>query len=96
MWLSEEEAKTKWCPFYRVSISGESTTDNRGGAYSPLLNENCIASDCIMWQKRKVTIADYHAHARYQPDGSYLIDEFGMKKIKEMEKMGYCKMARDY
>ena len=80
MWISEEEAKTKWCPFYKVNIGD---------------NENCIADKCIMWQKRKPVIADYHVYAQYQPDGSYLVGEFGMKKIKEMEKMGYCKMARD-
>lgn len=33
--MTEEQAKTKWCPMVKVGI------DN---------NFNCVASDCMMWR----------------------------------------------
>ena len=44
--MTEEEAKTKWCPMIRFTSaqSGLDSFENRGSACM------CIASDCMMWQ----------------------------------------------
>ena len=39
--MTEEEARTKWCPHVRFPDAG-----NRSEYY----NSKCIASDCMMWK----------------------------------------------
>ena len=63
--MTEDEAKTKWCPFYQVATSGGDTstfeTDNRPPEHE--LRENvwhptgkvheqcrCIGSACMAWR----------------------------------------------
>jgi len=47
--MTEEEAKTKWCPMVRESISPvDDTSINRDVGDC---HYNCIASDCAMWVK---------------------------------------------
>jgi hypothetical protein len=50
--MTEDEAKTKWCPHVRV-LSDEGSmviaTVNRGGGLQA--DANCIASDCMMWRE---------------------------------------------
>lgn len=51
--MTEEEAKTKWCPMSRSIHVGRLM----GGSYASPTNKNaehsrCIASDCMMWRKR--------------------------------------------
>jgi hypothetical protein len=41
--MTEEEAKTKWCPMTRA---GNAAGCNRSDATT-----NCIGSDCMMWTK---------------------------------------------
>ena len=43
--MTEEEAKTKWCPHFRVKhyTTAAAIPDNTLDA------ECCIASDCMMW-----------------------------------------------
>lgn len=59
MTLTEEEAKTKWCPFTRIVMKGYRDSDallataNRdsidaGSGLGPTCN--CIASDCMAWR----------------------------------------------
>jgi hypothetical protein len=50
--LTEEEAKTKWCPFARtpiyIDIAAASTNRNlKGGA---LPSSSCIGSSCMSWR----------------------------------------------
>lgn len=48
MMLTEEEAKTKWCPFVRmVDLRESDDTFNRVGPPAAL---NCIASACMAWR----------------------------------------------
>ena len=47
--MTEQEARTKWCPSVRVELFGNAVVVNR---YKGKLEEtyNCIASDCMMWR----------------------------------------------
>lgn len=53
MILTEEEARTKWCPEVRFVIGPNTPTwqgswwDSRGETGKPPL---CIASNCMMWR----------------------------------------------
>lgn len=49
--MTEDEAKTKWCPFVRLVISdiGEAKTDNRDFDYGDG-TPSCIASECMAWR----------------------------------------------
>lgn len=50
--MTEEEAKTKWCPFSRVMMwepqEGQNPAVNRN-----LADVNCIASGCMAWRWRR-------------------------------------------
>jgi hypothetical protein len=46
--MTEEEAKTKWCP---MSRSGEYFSTNRGSDGITYDTDSCIASDCMMWRQ---------------------------------------------
>ena len=50
--MTEEEAKTKWCPEARVfdSDGGSAAGANRKLGYDWASRTNCIASDCMMWR----------------------------------------------
>lgn len=63
MILSQEEARTKWCPMARVAMPVNQTanrvatsllkiSDERDHAYFSEQVENCkcIASECMMWR----------------------------------------------
>ena len=52
--MTEDEARTKWCPMVRFHFSREAAYDNK-----PLVDGEpppqetvalCIASDCMMWK----------------------------------------------
>lgn len=48
--MTEEEARTKWCPFVRIGnyLSGGSL--NRDPTGEIKANMKCIASDCMAWR----------------------------------------------
>ena len=55
MILTEEEARTKWCPMVRASAvayvdGGTDDFDNRGKTTLTPKSACCIASECMMWQ----------------------------------------------
>lgn len=52
MILTEEEAKTKWCPMARILVGDMSITAiNRDGEDRVLSNARCIASECMLWER---------------------------------------------
>lgn len=61
--MTEDEAKGKWCPMYRVTsyvnADGEThDTDNRKYAFPR--ESSCLASACMMW--RVDPRAETHGH----------------------------------
>ena len=47
MYLTEEEAKKKWCPELKLEGSNASMTNAGKVIYD---SANCIASGCMMWR----------------------------------------------
>jgi len=48
--MTEEEAKTKWCPQARVAaVEGDGPNRRYDGA--PIRGSLCLASGCMMWRK---------------------------------------------
>jgi hypothetical protein len=45
--MTEDEAKTKWCPMRRITRIGNIKIDNTDGKEFTL---NCIGSACMMWR----------------------------------------------
>lgn len=50
--MTEDEAKTKWCPHGQIAIAvgpsdGIEVADNRP---DNIKHANCIGSDCMMWR----------------------------------------------
>ena len=45
--MTEEEAKTKWCPMVRIDGSNMSMNIDDGKAD---LLPTCVGSDCMMWR----------------------------------------------
>ena len=52
--MSEEEARTKWCPMARVSTYTEDnpveSAVNRTDIGIPYVGSRCIVSECMMWR----------------------------------------------
>ena len=57
--MTEEEAKTKWCPMVHFRYLGSIMEHNKGTAYEERVMEldekkdrlsRCIASGCMMWR----------------------------------------------
>lgn len=76
--MTEDEAKTKWCPMIQVTavqhFNDVEYGDNRGDGDS---NHNCIASDCMMWVWGKTEALKHHD--RSEP---------------EVIKHGYCGLTK--
>ena len=52
--MTEQEARTKWCPMARVSTysvgNPAESAANRTDEGTPYPASRCIASDCMMWE----------------------------------------------
>ena len=54
--MTEEEAKTKWCPMvhfrYREALTGEEQEDEEELKYIQVKKKeaSCVASACMMWR----------------------------------------------
>lgn len=72
--MTEDEAKTKWCPMVRV-CEGDSTENRncKGGIVSKSPGEGvqwncCIASACMMWREAD-RVEDPEKFGNYLPIG---------------------------
>ena len=59
--MTEDEAKTKWCPFARVTIRddiADSWNRFEDGIEAAVDGSHCIASNCMAWRWGKKPSAD--------------------------------------
>lgn len=62
--MTEDDAKTKWCPMTRIGDMNVPTGINRGNNS----NNKCIASDCMVWKFTDTRTKDGYGNAR-NPEG---------------------------
>jgi len=81
--MTEDEAKTKWCPYIQIAVCDEGIADNRGNGGETF---NCIASKCMAWEENDpVTVWD-DGHMSIYREG----DEMARNFSKKIENQGYC------
>lgn len=60
--MTEDEAKTKWCPMVRATMGSTLFCTNRdGNLISGVIadfNVNCIGSACMMWRWHGAVVAE--------------------------------------
>ena len=80
--MTEEEAKTKWCPFVRFTPPSERSSweTNRP---SGINGSSCIGSACMAWR------------LAYEPDGTpkYRVTKLREPGHTDNEPEGYCGLA---
>ena len=91
--MTEDEARTKWCPFVQRSISindqhpdAGASTDNRTGP-----NQNCIASACMAWRVSE-TVDEQENHFVRQ-NNTRLARQQDALPMPEFKDQGYCGLA---
>ena len=65
--MTEEEAKTKWCPHVRVTTLDEKIASNRGRYVRDDIDTNCIGSACMMWRQidlSRVPMDELHKYSK--------------------------------
>lgn len=63
MILTEEQAKTRWCPMTRLDSSYENNPSlNREMDGSVARGALCIASECMMWREHVIEYEKKHFH----------------------------------
>jgi hypothetical protein len=78
MTLTEEEARSKWCPFVRA---GNEAGCNRSDAASNGSLIHCIASACMAWRTSET------------PERKKLADVEFARSGRRFEPTGYCGLA---
>jgi len=89
--MTEDQAKTKWCPFIQFAtisgkgIAGVGTNRNEASSGDAELNTKCIGSACMAWRWVK-TDTDYEFGTA---------DNEGKMKVLQspITKYGYCGLA---
>ena len=79
--MTEDKAKTKWCPMTRHGYGTEGIGVNRLHQDKNPSTAKCIASDCMMWRK-----ANWPIFAEGEQSD---ID----RELERMDKSGYCGLA---
>ena len=86
--MTENEAKTKWCPMFRSSVEPNGSADNRGimneaGCHKSTL---CIASECMAW-RWDWTPEDHTRLGQHKPEGNGWVDT-GILEISKAQPAG--------
>ena len=69
--MTEEEARTKWCPMVRLAWQvnpdrpHDAITANRWGSGQPIDVATCIGSACMMWRW------EHKQHERWEDSEGY-------------------------
>lgn len=74
--MTEDEAKTKWCPMVMVASSGGAYNRNSLGGigYIDTKDIHCIGSQCMMWREYKEKFIGYiydELVITNKPEGGY-------------------------
>lgn len=81
--MTEDEAKTKWCPFVRLCVKGASAGNRYGTQHTTIENPSecrCIGSQCMAWRVSKPSV----------PKGSLTFNRTGKTcKVGEVECENY-------
>jgi hypothetical protein len=102
--MTEDEAKTKWCPMVRISAFGEHTSSPPANRVMDAINKTvarnprdcrCLGSECMMWRLSKP--ADPEALLRYANNNGLTTQE-AMRELRLTEAdfsaaQGYCGLA---
>lgn len=48
--MTEEQARQKWCPMFRLAGDDDSTAYNVTGGNGDYVFAHCIGSRCMMWR----------------------------------------------
>lgn len=109
MLLTEEQARTKWCPHSRYNSNGElasnrwkqSAPEDQPHALNPVPCR-CIASECMAWRMHTLPhefSMDY-ANAKWLVDGDENYEfvtndgrEGGLVKVRQIAANGFCGLA---
>jgi hypothetical protein len=97
MYLTEEDAREKWCPFARVASSEtEAASANRGLPGDGRGPVGCIASECMAWRTKTKPVLIERATGRFvrysYPGDSYSSDKYMVDQVADHSK-GYCGLA---
>ena len=96
--MTEDEAKTKWCPFARVAYDGFNgnrfcAEEHNRIALNPA-SSRCIGSNCMAWRWKiellKITPKTGHSYITNKENVNFV--ETGAV-IEKIEKEGYCGLA---
>lgn len=99
--MTEDQAKTKWCPLVRQSstFAGEDGRPGFGFSYNRAAtlgvgNCNCIGSDCMAWRWIIQPVAGRPAEERiYTMPGSGRQEIVKAPAVKAVAGDGYCGLA---
>lgn len=89
--MTEEQAKTKWCPFANRDALGNRTVDDEGKP-ATFVGCRCIASTCMTW--RWANVANPEWKTRHQMMSGYETNPYdeiptGIPSTTD----GYCGLA---
>ena len=93
--LTEEQARTKWCPFARTiaqhhtgygTVNRYMTSEGRGGG--PFQDCLCIASDCMWWRWSSSDLIYLETGEPVLEGQVYKTDEVELRGA-----LGYCGIA---
>lgn len=90
--MTEQEARTKWCPMSRVSLTKGEVGYNRVDGGIPSEYATCIGSDCMMWEWAE----EEYIFSGGKVDDSYEEVPGGLWRKKKEIRHGYCGLARSY
>lgn len=76
--MTEDEAKTKWCPMVRVGANRRDTNEKEATV-------NCIGSRCMLWRWNTKYIPPPHSWMQQHPTPE------GTTEVSDTE--GYCGLS---